>query len=424
MFNQSKVLPGGGRGMGKFYVMMALFFSIPLFPKLTSILIILYALLTLPDFNKCYFTKLFKQKGLLVFILIYVLLIVGLSYTTSFESGVSKVQTQLAFLIFPLFLGGAVVTVSERNWYLNSFVAGVFAAALICISHAFYRVSTIGSWYVVDEFSRKHNVFFYNELSDFINLHPTYFAIYLGLAVFFLLVQFFKKKKPFLAVLAILLFVMLFLTSSKSGIFSFLIVTAIFLGYKILKHRRKIDFVIGLGIVTACFAMFAINPMISERSMSSATSIYELTEEPGNLTNESTSIRLGMWNLSLEAAKKAPLFGHGTGSVWKSLNDVCLNSYSFSICENLRNKNSHNQYLNFLVSNGILVCLLFMIALALIVLKAFKNRDILFLFFLATMLLNFFFESLLQRERGIVFFMLFLVLFAISKNNNLALNEK
>ncbi len=418
MFNQTILLQGGPRPAAKFYVLITLFFSVPLFPKLTSILIIAYALLVLPDFNKNYFLKLFEQKVLLLFVIMYILLVIGLGYTSSFESGLSKIQTQLALLIFPLVLGGGSISNTKRNWYLNSFVAGVFSTVLICISHGLYRIVSTRSMYVVDEFSRKHNVFFYNEFSDFINLHPTYFSIYLGFAIFFLLVQFLKKKKTYLALLIALLFITLFLTSSKSGIFSFLLVTAIFLGYKMLKHGGRIYFVLGIGILLGSFAMFAVNPMLYKRSLKSATSFDILSEGPHKVINESTSIRLGMWKLSVEAVKSAPLFGHGTGSVFKTINDICLNYYSFSVCESLRNKNSHNQYLNFLVSNGIFFSVIFLIALTLGVLKAFKNRDILFLFFLASMVLNFFFESLLQRERGIVYFMLFMVLFAISKNDN------
>jgi len=401
----------------KHYILLALFFSIPLIPKIASILTILFVLTVLWRLRKLDIKQIKSNYDLPLYIAVYAMLLIGLLYTIDIDTGLSKVQTQISLLVFPLFLGGQHLSSEQRTAFMNSFVMGTVFTVILAFINAGVRYLKNNSSYVIDEWSRKHNIFFYDEFSKFLDLHPTYFSLYLGFALFYLIIVHYTKRKSmnFLKFgISLLLFVALFLTSSKAGIFSFLLLSIAFLIYKVFTTSRKNYIVLIAIMIIGTLAMFITNPMFAERSVQMISSIDKvfLGDEK---VKESTGIRLNLWHLSLESAKEKLLLGHGTGSVFKILNENCIQYYSFSVCEGLRNKNSHNEYLNFVVSNGLMTVLIFIIAIIVGIRRAVRKRDVLLFFFIAFMTLNFLFESLLQRERGVLFYMLFLVMLTITK---------
>ena len=404
----------------RFYILAALFFSIPIHPKMTTILIMAYAVVSLFGFGKEYFQDFLRRRNLLLYIFMYLVLVLGLTYTVDLQTGLSKIQTQLSFIVFPLFMGGRRILKKERDIYLNSFVLGLLVTIMLCFANVLYRIFSDDSIYVMDEFSRKHYIFYYTEFSAFLGLHPTYFSIYLGFSLFYLASVFYQNTKfsrLLKGFLIVLFFIGMFLTSSKAGILSFIILAVGYLVYKFIKQGKKINFLIFSILVIGTVIMFATNPLLYERSLQAFNSIENVYNSNEQL-NESTSKRFSTWRLSIKTSEDALLFRHGTGSVNKILNDNCIELFSFSTCEGLRNNNSHNQYLNFLVSNGLLLLLPFLLVLVIGVREALKNEDIAFFFFISFLTLNFFFESILERERGVVFFMLFIVLFTITRKED------
>ncbi|WP_324024717.1 O-antigen ligase family protein [Maribacter sp. BPC-D8] len=401
------------------YILLALFFTIPLSPKLTTVLIIIYSLVSLLTFERKYFRNIWFRKPVSLLMLVYLILIVGLSYSSDITLGFSKVQTQLSLLVFPLFLGGKNLLKEQKEQYFLSFILGVVFTSLLCFGNSFYRYYETGDHYVLDEFSRKINIFFYVEFSDFLDLHPTYFSIYIGLSLFYLLSYYHNDRKYGLIIkwtLMIFLFVTFIFTSSKAGIFSFLIASCTYFIYSLIRRPNKYTISLLSTLILGVSFIFLINPLMYQRTeqlVSSFDKVWMKQEQ----TNESSSIRFGLWKLSTQVIKNSPLYGYGTGSVVRSLNENCIALFSFSICEGLRNKNSHNQYLNFLVSNGFLILIPFLLALFLGLVKALNNKDQIFFFFIVFMGLNFVFESILERERGVVFFSAFFILFLVCQNS-------
>ena len=408
-------------GKLRFKILPFIFFSLPLVPKISSILVILYAAVSLLLLNKQHFKNVFAKKDFIMYMLLYVLLVFGLLYSIDSESGLSKVQTQISLLIFPLFLGGSILTSKYRQKCLTYFLTGVLITVLICLGHAFYRAIIQGGLYVVDEFGQKNSVFFYQQFSSLLDLHPTYFSLYLGIGLFCLMERSFLKinSNLVLRIFTILfLFVALFLTSSKAGIFSFIAVTAGFFVYKAFIKRSRIHLGLLLMLMLGFFVMYTVNPVFQKRSIQGITGFKKVFLE-NEFINESTSIRFHLWILSYNISKESPFLGYGTGSTKEALNRECLKFYAFSTCERLRNKNSHNQFLEFLVANGSIFVLAFVFVLVLGLVRAFRNKDELLGLFLAFMTINFLFESTLQRERGIVLFMLFVVILSVSQGPSL-----
>jgi O-antigen ligase len=216
--------------------------------------------------------------------------------------------------------------------------------------------------------------------------------------------------------LIIFLFVTFIFTSSKAGIFSFLIASCTYFIYSLIRRPNKYTISLLSTLILGASFIFLINPLMYQRSVQLVSS-FDKVWMKHEQTNESSSIRFGLWKLSTQVIKNSPLYGYGTGSVVRSLNENCIDLFSFSICEGLRNKNSHNQYLNLLVSNGFLILIPFLLALILGMVMALNSKDQVFFFFIVFMGLNFVFESILERERGVVFFSAFFILFLVCQNS-------
>ncbi len=401
-------------------ILSALFFSIPLVPRITTLVILLYAVVSLCTFDKRRLRNFLNRPEMILYTFLFVLLIIGLIYTVDVRTGIFKIQTQASFLVFPLLLGGKDLTPKERTTYLNSFVLGLLVAVLTCFFYAMYRGFSTGSYYILDEFSRKHHLMYYTEFSEILNLHPTYLSLYLGFALFYLISvpkNMLGYNLPVRVVLCIIFFGTLFLSSSKAGILSFVLITFLYLFYLLIKKRSIRYLYLLFALFVAICTMLVVNPTLYDR-FSNISSSFDRVFFQKEQIYESTGIRLNLWELSFEAIKDAPILGHGTGSTFSVLNDKCIHFFSFSNCELLRHKNSHNDFLNFMVSNGLIFSMVFISAVVMTFLKAFRKKDILLIFFMFFMFLNMLFESLLQRERGIIFFMLFLVMLTVSRTQS------
>ena len=121
--------------------------------------------------------------------------------------------------------------------------------------------------------------------------------------------------------------------------------------------------------------------------------------------------RINLWSAAWIVIKKNSIIGTGTGDAQDELVKIYKkNNYKRELQEN---QNPHNQYLQTTVTLGIIGGLLLLIYLLTPFLMAFRKNDYLYLFFLALIILSFLTESILQTQRGTLFFGFFQSLFAM-----------
>lgn len=119
----------------------------------------------------------------------------------------------------------------------------------------------------------------------------------------------------------------------------------------------------------------------------------------------SLAMRLEYWKNSWQIVTQNPVFGVGTGDI---KNEIALGyEQSNSVLEKKYRKRTHNQYLTFWASFGILGLLVFIFYLAypLITIQS-KNRRI-YAVFLVIACLSFITEDTLETQAGVTFFALF-----------------
>ena len=397
----------------KFHIVtgILLCFILPVFQKLAPILIILWAVTFLFfGVNKSFFKNIFKNKNSVAALLFFIIHVVALLYTENMSSGVFDVESKLSFLIFPVIMSSSIYYYTERvvDNYLKAFVLGNILATLYCLYLAFYK------WIFLDA---PFQYFTYVDLSEI--MHPTYFAMYLSFAILISIYLINKsgKKLPLyrgVLIFCIILFsVMIYLLSSKGGILTLFVLTLYFI-FHFIKNKKLLILYLA-GIVVA-FLFFAItNSRVSHFTNKAVETLTLKLESDKAVVNNSTEKRIHIWRSGLSLAKENWLFGVSAGDLKYDLSD----KYYATLEENNNEEiyfNAHNQYLETFIAVGVFGFLILIYWLIYPVFyNTLNNNRVLILGMFIILFINFIFESILNRQEGIVFTVFFWTLLTNSK---------
>jgi hypothetical protein len=339
---------------------------------------------------------------------LFMLLVLGITYSEHPDVGLNEIGIKLSFLIFPLL---ALITPNLRKpdltWIHQAFVVGCFLFIGITVSHATSVVLQHPDWYY----------FTYNNLSWYI--HPTYAATYQSVALFILMHDGWKKNfilgRVWLHVFAILLILgFVALLSSKAGYLCALVVVFYSAYWAYKQGVRLGHIVIRSGILIALFvSTIMVLPTTSDR-------VKEAVEEIGVKENtiaqvdstspahtSSTSLRFITWSASWKLLSENP-FGAGTGDTQPRL--TMLYEQQGEHYASSRQFNAHNQFLQTGAEIG-----WFGLATLLVILGALwasgREEPTAHLFVLLCAL-NFMFESFLEVQAGIVFFSFWVLVYS------------
>lgn len=396
-------------------------FMIPNYKQVISPLIIAWLFFTLIDSN---FTvkiksKLSKKKLQLAVIQLIIFFIILLGYLVSSnkEMAGKTIIHKLSLLVFPvLFVLSNEKFKNKRDLILELFVLGNIIAAVICYLYAFYNsISFKENILVFNPYNEESiNFFRYSLFSVF--HHPAYFSMYLVFSL--VIIYYFKTKgKIFISKKSLIVYYLLviffsatiFLLSSRIGIISLML----FLIYAIVKfiiQKNKLLYILfGIVIVIVLFIFMHRN----ERLRFTFDVFVETVKRGKDYKNYPK--RLILWESSFELAKENFWTGTGTGDA-KDL--ITKRSIDNKLDQN-ELLNAHNQFLEIFVSSGIFG-LLFLILLFIMTIQiAFKRKDFLFISFNGLILINFFFESMLNTQAGIIFYCFYLNYFIFIQSDKL-----
>jgi O-antigen ligase len=124
--------------------------------------------------------------------------------------------------------------------------------------------------------------------------------------------------------------------------------------------------------------------------------------------------RLIFWKCSVHLIKENFFLGVGIGDLYEELS-VCYANIGLA---RLNRFNCHNQYLQVWLSTGIIGFGAFISILILHFKKALRSKDSIYLAFMVVICLGFLTESLLELQRGIVFFILISLIFYCSNSKD------
>lgn len=350
----------------------------------------------------------------LLFVILFIWQISGLFFAESLSSGLERVVKRASFVLFPAALFFPSRRISDNlNIILKVFILSIVIYILICFVRAidrsiiseneniifnpFHPVNTWESWFTGERLSWK--------------IHPSYLAMYVLLSGLLSTEFFFqsqKKARFFWVILAAALVAVVLLLSSRAGIIAAAITFPLFLYYKLSASNKKHLFIASMVIFVLLFILL----------LGGNTRIrYTLDDFSGEKLNQTLEqdIRLNIWRSAVKVIIREPIIGVGTGNASDELKEEFLRQgYSQGFYETL---NSHNQFLEILLENGIVGFLLFLILLGYAIFVAVSQRNLLLFVFLIMMVVFFMFESMLNRLAGVTFFPLFIFLLVAYKTS-------
>jgi O-antigen ligase len=379
-------------------------------------------------------TLLFQKQAALAYLVLIVLLIVGISknkvkftfnfttflfvlfygfyvfyalYTNHVSDALRYFENKLTFLVLPLFFFFLPKEKMAFKWTIRGFLIAVFLLAIQSLVFSFsnyFKTHEIGS-FISTRFSYQH--------------HPSYASVFYTFA---LLIRWNQRKKNaenyslyWLILFSILLLFAILACMSLAGLlFLILFLLAAFIHFLSTKIGKKKTLLFTVISPIVFYVLVLITPPLKSQWDDAKHFTVDFIDNPTTFVSDTTnadngsSVRLIMWTISTQVLTEHPL-GVGTANVDDYLYAKLTKLKQYKLAK--KYYNPHNQYLQSGIEIGIfgLIVLLFLLFKGITI--AWKNRNYLLLFVVLNLVFNMLFESMLQRQSGIVFYTFWITFF-------------
>lgn len=385
-------------------------------------------------------TQLKQNAWVLTYVTYFVLYIIGTFYSTDHSTGWFIVEKKLPLLLLPVFLAsGSGLTTKQVKWIAIVFVSSVLAAMIICLGVAVQKNLNEGHTPAYIYNALVHGIhlpgrylyfnywYFTNKLLALpVMMHPVYFAMYIiCAAVLFHWLQVGTAKKAVIYLkygFWLLGLIMIVFLSSRMQLFCALVLLLVFgVSYAIKTGKVVKVSILAAVLLAGTTAIVVLNPVIRERIIQSNTPGTHFSEN--KYGEGGLSLRTYKWKYTLETIKQFPLFGAGTGDSQHLLEKTYLEHHFEIGIDN--HFNPHNQYLQAMLDLGFVGLSALLAIIAALIVVAYRQGNywsMTIIFVSATSLLT---ESMLEVNKGIVFFAFFPPLFRhlATKTSGLLIKE-
>ena len=149
----------------------------------------------------------------------------------------------------------------------------------------------------------------------------------------------------------------------------------------------------------------------ADRYRSAFNTVAAIVKEglPAEGSENGNIVRLWIWDSAWSVIKEKPFLGSGTDRS----EDLLLDEYfsrNMGMASSMR-YNAHNQFLETWIGVGIIGLAPLLILFSVLLRTALKSRNKLFLSFALIVISQSLFESFLERFSGVIFFILFYIIF-------------
>lgn len=405
------------------FIILALL-TIPLSYAINSVAVGLLILISILTFKRKHFQK---DYLLLLPIALYVLMIISVAWSIDFSASVKALSKELPLLLIPLsFLIIKPLQAYQKTIILKYFSFGILLYAVFYLLKALIRFISSGN----------SDVFFYHELVTK-DVNAIHVSVYMAVAFFYFLQTTGKKWIDYLAL--VLLFMMVFLLSSKNIIIVFIFLLFLHqLFYTKMGQRLRMRNMIVLGILLISLTFIGkikdrfkeeYNTMMTDSSVNDVISkdgatVYNVSINQAwnkemfspNDYFPGTAFRVYQFRIFTEMLQEDNIFftGYGINASYPKIEQKTID-YNLYLGdaenEGYQMKNFHNQYIQVFAELGIFGLLILLIILAANLRNGIKNKDFVHITFAILMISLFLTESFLWRQRGVVFFTIMYCLF-------------
>lgn len=385
----------------RFLLILLFVFSLPFDRFYSTVILMLLIVCTFIDVS----VEKIKQipRQIWIFQAVFFLTCLGYGYSYNKHEAGFMLEKQLAILAFPLILPLAVRLTPER---IRPVMISLTVGSLISILYLFINVVYIillGNLPFSLIFSKE---FFNHGFSAPLEIHAGYLSLYISFSIIFLLGELVAHKQIsrrlfLIACLSVLTAGLFFLASRNSIITTVLVICIIF---PLFHVKRKLLFysIISALLISVFFVVHNVN-YLNERF--SSDMITDINSDLAEYNFDGAEPRIERWKAALELFPGSPLIGYGTGDEIGMLKTKYVEKQLF--ISYLESFNAHNQYLSYLLKNGIIGLIAFLAAMCYYLMIAIRARHFIYISFLISMMIGFFTENILDANKGIYFFALF-----------------
>lgn len=345
----------------------------------------------------------FKWNWILFsFAMLYVLYVFYCLPSNDFGQASKDLEHKLSLIVFPILFSFRPNFEVNRKKLLSAFTIGCLILGTYFVLQSVYHYSTTGdsSYFHSSAFAPSH--------------HPSYVAAFFSFALFFLISEIHptqSRKRTWFSIAVIAFLTILHLPlESLSGILVLGCLTAfLVLRWAWLTFSRWIfASIMALGILSIQ-VVFWIQPSLKDNLTYTASIVAHYVESPTKFIQETPSgmsgnqARLVVWTITGQIISDHP-FGIGLGNLEGEMKQRLIQLNQHELVE--KNYNPHNQFLQIAAEIGLFGSLFFLSILFFVVRFAVKRKDELLVFLVFSLIVNCLFESMLQRQSGIVFYVM------------------
>lgn len=383
-------------------------FIMIVFPKLIILPIFLFALILVYGILKKEVEFKFN-KILFLFFLLYIAYLAGTIFTENKEIALKYLEYKLSFLLFPILFSFKLKEKISFEIIGIGLISGTVILGLLGIISSFYcfRINNDINCFFSSSFSGIH--------------HPSYATVFYLFALVFAWYGWKQKwtlyKNTWVFPFILFSFLGILCCMSLAGLLFFMMFLFIIILRTIYKRfNRKIFSISLLGMPILFYCLLMLTPSLKIQFNTSIDYLNEYLKNPTEfIKNKQTYVggnetRLIMWTAaSIEF--KNNILGVGTGNVDDHLNERLIDLGQPEMAK--KNYNPHNQYLQTGLEIGVIGLLILLGILYLCIQFSIRNKNWLLLLLIANLAFNMLFESMLQRQSGIVFYTFWICILSI-----------
>ena len=370
-----------------------------LFPHFTSLLLALFGITVVYGIIKKELVFTFHLLPTLL-VSLYILYLVYAIPTKHLPIALDFLEYKLSLLAFPFLFCFEPKFRVNWKYVFYSFLIAVSLLVIYDLAQASIQYSKTGLL----------NSFYSSALSP--THHPTYLTAFLSLAIMISL-RFAKSEVSLKLKMCFWGLIALFVLmhgplSSLSGLLFLVLFFSVAFIYSLIKKRKwSILLITAVTSVAIVFSVLKVKPSLSKNIENVIALVNEYADSPKRFVQtrpfpmQGNEARLVLWTVAFDIFKEHPM-GVGLGNLEEMMHqrlvELGLNKQADL------NYNPHNQYLQIAGELGIIGLLLFLGILLYGVIWAVSSKNWLLTLVMLSLMFNCFFESMLQRQSGIVFY--------------------
>jgi O-antigen ligase len=403
--------------------------TFPLLPFLVrSVVTIIWFLLGLLFYFKENKINVKLNKEIWVFLIPYLILIFSLIYSKNTNDGINTLTKMLSFIIIPIpfFLNKNIFNKKNLFRIIYVFSISVVLLVLYQLSVVFFNKDFLmeglsASEIKINGYTSIHQVTeeavsriklrrFRGFINTISNTHTTYQGLWISFTIFIFCYVIYKRKKLVIRIvllsLVVILLIWLYLISARMPLLALLvssIITIVVFGRLTKKKLLYLSFTFFM----ICTLTLSFKNPLSIRAKEYFNTGFQVLNKSSQINDyNSSNVRNGIYYCSLNLIPNNFFLGVGIGDMQEELNN-CYATELSSIIYTWTDYNTHNQYLFFFVSTGIIGFVAFAFFLFYMIRKSYRDKNCIYFYFIISVCLIFMTENILVRSDGVIFFSLF-----------------